>query len=148
MAKAENAVDLTSRASFNHWTPVTIRFSDQDPLGHVNNVAVGAYVEVCRTQLIHKALLREKYPDLNFALVHLEIDYKAEFRYPGTIDVGGRIDRIGTKSFSSSYGLFLDDTCVATAGSINVFFDTSQRAGVEPPDDVRALIEKIMADQP
>lgn len=148
MTGDDSSVDLTSRASFNHWTSVTIRFSDQDPLGHVNNVAVGAYVEACRTQLIHKALLRDKYPNLNFALVHLEIDYKAEFDYPGTVDVGGRIERIGRKSFTTAYGLFVDDTCVATAGSVNVFFDTKKRAGVEPPDDVRALLEKLMAEQP
>jgi len=148
MTGKTNEADLTKRSSFTHWTPVTIRFGDQDPLGHVNNVSIGSYVEVCRTQLIHKALNRDKYPNLNFALVHVEIDYLAEFTYPGTIDVGGRIQRIGTKSFSSGYGLFLGDTCVATAGSVNVFFDTAKRAAVEPPDDVRELLEKIMAGQP
>lgn len=148
MNKGDNPVDLTIRASFNHWTSVTIRFSDQDPLGHVNNVAVGAYVEASRTILIHDALLPDKYPDLNFALVHLEIDYRAEFRYPGIVDVGGRINRLGTKSFATSYGLFVGDLCVATAGSVNVFFDTAKRAGVEPPADVRAMLEKIIAGQP
>ena len=39
MSNNETGVDLTDRANFSHWTPVTIRFSDQDPLGHVNNVA-------------------------------------------------------------------------------------------------------------
>ena len=148
MTGENEEADLSSRSSYNHWTPVTVRFGDQDPLGHVNNVAIGSYVEVCRTQLIHKVLLKDKYPNLNFALVHVEIDYLAEFTYPGTVDVGGRIQRIGTKSFSSGYGLFLGDTCLATAGSVNVFFDTAKRAAVEPPKEVRELLEKIMAEQP
>ncbi|MEM8743702.1 MAG: acyl-CoA thioesterase [Pseudomonadota bacterium] len=140
--------DLTRRDSFDHWTSVTIRFSDQDPLGHVNNVAVAAYVEASRTMLIRPFLLQEKYPQLDFALVHLDIDYRGEFTYPGTVDVGGRIERIGTKSFTSSYGLFVEDRCVATAGSVNCFFDTTKRESVTPPDDVRALFDKRIAGQP
>lgn len=133
--------DLTDRASFRHWTPVTIRFSDEDNLGHVNNVAIAAYVEASRTMLIHRFLLREKYPDLNYALVHVDIDYLAEFHYPGTVDVGGRVERVGTKSFATGYGLFVGEKCVATARSVNVFFDTAKRSSVAPPGDVRALLE-------
>ena len=69
MNKDTPATDLTIRDSFSHWTPVTIRFSDQDPLGHVNNVSITAYVEACRTMLINKFLLREQYPDLDYVLV-------------------------------------------------------------------------------
>ena len=47
-----DAVDLTNRDSFRHWTPVTIRFSDQDPLQHVNNVAYAAYFEAARTMFL------------------------------------------------------------------------------------------------
>jgi acyl-CoA thioester hydrolase len=148
MNKNTPAIDLTSRASFNHWTPVTLRFSDQDSLGHINNVAIAAFVESGRTRLIHPFLLRDKYPELNYALVHVEIDYKAEFHFPGTIDVGGRIQRIGSKSFSTAFGMFMDDVCVATAGSVNCFFDLETRMSVSPPDEVRALLEKAIQSQP
>ena len=133
--------DLTNRASFGHWTGVTIRFSDEDNLGHVNNVAIAAYVEASRTMLIHRFLLREKYPDPNSLLVHVELDYLAAFRYPGSIDVGARVERVGTKSFATGYGLFAGERCVATARSVNVFFDMVKRSSVAPPGDVRALLE-------
>ena len=148
MNKDSPSPDLTKRASFIHWTPVTIRFSDQDSLGHVNNVAVAAFVEACRTRLIHPFLMREKYPHLDYALVHVEIDYRAEFHYPGTVDVGGRLQRIGSKSFTTAYGLFVGDRCVATAGSVNCFFDLDKRESIAPPQDVRALLEKTLAEQP
>ena len=133
---------LANRAHFTHWTVVPIRFSDQDSLGHVNNVAIAAYVEAGRTALIHEFLLREKYPDLDYSLAHVEIDYLAEFHFPGTIDVGGRVERVGGKSFTTGYGLFSGETCVATSRSVNVFFDMAKRQSVTPPDDVRALLEK------
>ena len=148
MNETVRPIDLTCRETFDHWTAVTIRFSDQDPLGHVNNVAVAAYVEASRTMLIRPFLLQEKYPELDFALVHLEIDYKGEFTYPGVVDVGGRLERVGTKSFTTSYGLFTGERCVATAGSVNCFFNTKLRESVVPPDDVRALFEERMASQP
>ncbi len=146
MNKDETSIDLTRRDSFSHWTPVTIRFSDQDPLGHVNNVAPAAYVEAGRTMLIHQFWDKSRYPDLNFALAHFEIDYRAEFHYPGTVDVGALLLRIGTKSFTSGYGLFMGDLCVATSISVNVFFDTAKRRGIEPPDDVRAAMMRAIAD--
>ena len=148
MNKDTSAIDLTSRNSFIHWTPVTIRFSDQDSLGHVNNVAVAAFVEACRTRLIHPFLMRDKYPNLNYALVHVEIDYLAEFHYPGTVDIGGRLERIGSKSFSTRYGLFVENRCVAIAGSVNCFFDLEKRESVSPPDEVRVLLEKTFRSQP
>lgn len=48
----EHSFDLTRRDSFADFTQVTIRFSDQDSMGHVNNVSFGAYIEACRTMLI------------------------------------------------------------------------------------------------
>lgn len=148
MSKPDPSIDLTNRASFNHWVPVTIRFSDQDSLGHVNNVAVAAFVEAGRTRLIHPFLMRDKYPHVNYALVHVEIDYRSEFHYPGTVDVGGRIMRIGAKSFTTGFGLFVDDLCVATAGSVNCFFDLNTRESIPPPDEIRDLLEKTYAAQP
>src|SRR5690606_31154603 len=145
MGNQDIPVDLTDRASFSHWTPVTIRFSDQDSLGHVNNVSIAAYVEAGRTRLIHQFLDRGKYPTLNFALVRVEIDYRAEFHYPGTVEIGARLLRIGNKSFKSGYGLFVGDRCVATATSTNVFFDMEKRAAVEPSAEIRAVMKADMA---
>ena len=49
----QTGFDLTKRATFGLFTPVTIRFSDTDALGHVNNVATAAYVEAARALAQH-----------------------------------------------------------------------------------------------
>lgn len=141
----EMSFDLTARASFRHFTPVTIRFSDEDSMGHVNNVAFGAYVEAARTSLIKGLLDRFDHPGLDFILARVVIDYRAELHYPGTVDVGARLTRIGTKSLTSGYGIFLGDKCFATAESINVFYDMNTRKSVVPPDDVRSAVEAEIA---
>lgn len=139
-------VDLTRRDTFSHWTPVTVRFCDQDPMGHVNNVAFAAYVEAARTMLIRSFLDGIDVPNLDFVLARVAIDYRRELHYPGTVDVGARVLRAGTKSLTTGYGIFLEAVCVATAESVNVFFDTERRASVAPPDAVRrALLAQAAA---
>ena len=36
---------LQDRSIYPHWCTDTVRFSDQDAAGHVNNVAICAYLE-------------------------------------------------------------------------------------------------------
>ena len=50
----DNVVDLTDSKKLKHWTSVSLRFSDQDSLGHINNVSYAAYVEQARVEFIDK----------------------------------------------------------------------------------------------
>ena len=51
-AQPEPAIDLRDRASFRIWTTHTVRYNDQDPLGHVNNAVYSTFLEAGRTALI------------------------------------------------------------------------------------------------
>lgn len=137
--------DLTNRATFNHFTPVTLRFSDQDNMGHVNNVAFAAYIEAARTMLIQGLLNQFDHSDLDFILARVVIDYKRELHYPGTVDVGARLIKLGSKSLTSGYGVFLGNTCVATAESVNVFYDMAMRKSVVPPEDVKLAVTSVIS---
>ncbi len=140
--------DLTRRATFAHVTLVTIRFSDTDALGHVNNVAIAAFIEAARCELFYK-LMREGGLDqrgaggeqIDFVLARAAIDYRREFFYPGTVEVGSRFTRLGNKSITTGYGVFIGDTCHATAECVNVFFELTSRKPVAPPANVRRLLE-------
>ena len=85
-----------------------------------------------------------EYKNLNFVLASLTINYHKEFHYPGTVDVGAYLSRIGNKSVTSDYGIFFGNNCVATAESTNVFFDTKTRKSVAPPDDLRQALQNVV----
>ena len=147
----QKTFDLTKRATFTHFTPVTIRFSDTDMLGHVNNVATSAYFEAGRCELFYRLMAdgglteRGKEATIDFVLARVAIDFRKEFFYPGTVEVGSRFTRLGRSSILSGYGLFIGETCHATAECVNVFFDLESRVSVPPPPAVRALIERALA---
>jgi acyl-CoA thioester hydrolase len=138
--------DLTQAATFRRWTQVTLRFSDQDSLGHINNVAYAAYVEQARVALID-ALLRSrgKGAGIDYLLASVHIDYRREMRFPGVVDVGARLLRIGTKSITSGFGLFKAGENVATATSVNVFFDPESGRSVSIPNNLREILEAELA---
>ena len=148
----QTAHDLMRRETFGMFTPVTIRFSDTDMLGHINNVATAAYFEAARCDLFYK-LMREGgltergsgTERIDFVLARVAIDFKREFFYPGTVEVGSRFLKLGNRSIVSGYGLFIGDTCHATAECVNVFFDLDTRKPVSPPPAVRALLEAALA---
>lgn len=134
--------DLTSAATFKRWTQVTLRFSDQDSLGHINNVAYAAYVEQARVALIDSLLrARGKGAGIDYILANVHIDYRREMHFPGVVDIGARLLRIGTKSITSGYGLFKSGVNVATATSVNVFFDPDGGRSVEIPAALRKVLE-------
>ncbi|MEM9060207.1 MAG: thioesterase family protein [Pseudomonadota bacterium] len=136
-------IDLTQRASFHHWSPVTIRFGDQDSLAHVNNVALAQYFEVSRTAFIYD-IIRKAGPEavetVEFILARVVIDFVRELHYPGKVDVGARILRLGNKSMTSGYAVFQGSTCIATSTAVNVFYDMQSRSSMVPPEDVREIL--------
>ncbi len=141
----DSAPDLTSAGVFRHWTPVSLRFSDQDSMGHINNVAYAAYVEQARVAFLDDFLRSQGGGGIDYILASVNIDYRREMHFPGNVDIGARLLRIGNKSITTGYGLFKDGENVATAGSVNVFFDSQSGKTIPIPGDLRKILEEELA---
>jgi acyl-CoA thioester hydrolase len=136
---------VASRAEFPHWTSVSIRFCDQDPLGHVNNAATAAYFEQARVALVYPMLESAGHKRVDIVLARIAIDYLAELGYPGFVEIGTRVVRLGTKSFTLGHGLFKDggNKCFATAECVLVFFDNIDRVSIAAPPEIRAKLAAL-----
>ena len=132
--------DLTRRDTYSHWTPVTIRYSDQDAMAHVNNTALATYIEAARTAFIYDLIQKGGMEGMEFILARLIIDYHRELHYPGTVEVGARLIRVGTKSLTTGYGVFMGEDCVAASECVNVFYDIGARKTVAPSASIRAAL--------
>lgn len=83
----------------------------------------------------------EAHPGIDFILASVKIDYLKEMHYPGTVEVGTRILKLGNKSMTIGTGMFRDGAAVATAVSVNIFLDTETRQTAPIPEDIRAVLE-------
>ena len=141
-------IDLRDPARFDHWTSFPIRFSDQDSMGHVNNVSYAAYIETGR--LLYFVDTLKAFPGIenHFVLANLNIDYVREMHFPGEARVGTRTMRVGRSSITTGYGVFKGDICCATATCVNVHINLETRRGKPFPDDLRAAMEAALAAGP
>lgn len=130
--------DPTDPDAYTHWVDDVIRFSDQDPGGHVNNAAYASYVEHGRVTLM-RACHFDRLPGSRFVLAHLEIDYRAEGHFPARLRIGSRVRRIGTSSVTLGHAVFADDRCLATATSVLVHMQGASAAPL--PDAAREALQ-------
>ena len=112
-------IDLIDAASFDWWTDVSIRFSDQDPNLHVNNTAFAQYAEAGRVDYLN-AMRRHLGIEPRSALASVQISYVNQLHYPGNVRVGTRLLRLGNKSYTLGQGLFAGDTVVATSEAVRL----------------------------
>lgn len=137
--------DATDRSLFPHWTTEKIRFADLDTLGHLNNCAFAVYCESGRVEFLedlHANALRGG-AEINWVIVNLAIDFRAQGHYPGTCDIGTRVVRVGGKSVTLGQALFVGDTCIATATSVVVLSDLRAGKAVDLPEALRTRLGEL-----
>ena len=135
-APTSTALDLRAPASFDFWTDVSIRFSDQDSNQHVNNTAFAVYAEAGRVAYLVN-LRKHLGITAMSVLASVRLSYINQLFYPGMVKVGTRLTRLGGKSYTLSQGLFAGDQVVATAESDLVWYDFKINRSVPVPDVLR-----------
>jgi acyl-CoA thioester hydrolase len=133
---------LRQRATFKHWTQDTVRFSDTDMMGHVNNVAYGAYCETGRTTF-NRAVMPE-FLGGHGMVARIAINYLGETHFPNVMHIGTMVAHIGTTSYILAQGLFIEDRCVATAEGVLVRINRETRRPTPLPEDMRLALQDWM----
>ena len=135
--------DLKNMSIYASWAKSTIRYSDLDPNGHVNNGAINAFFEDGRVCFRNDRMLKLGDEILTgFALVKFTAEYLAPLYFPGSVDIGTVVTRIGGSSFSLGQGLFSDGTCVATAEVITVSFDPKSNSSQKLTRELCSILEE------
>ena len=107
---------LQDRSIYPHWCTDTVRFSDQDAAGHVNNVALCAYLETARLTFIRDVGMMARGEDgVRGISAGMNVSFLAESHWPGQVELGTGVLKIGTSSLTVGSGAFKDGTCIAAA---------------------------------
>jgi acyl-CoA thioester hydrolase len=95
-------------------------YSDMDTNRHLNNVAFGRLFEEGRLELHRRAFGLSATPGLTMMLATITIEFLAEARYPGSVEVATAVARVGGSSFTLDQAAYQDGTCVALADCVMV----------------------------
>jgi len=132
-----DASRLTDRAAFTLWTRDTLRYADTDRQGHINNAVFATFLESGRVAFLYDPTAPLAPPGCEFVIARLAIDFRAELRWPGAVDIGSVILSVGRSSITVGQGLFNGDDCAATAESVIVLTDATTRRSTPVSDALR-----------
>jgi acyl-CoA thioester hydrolase len=135
-----------SRAEYPHFLAIPTRWMDNDVYGHVNNVQYYAYFDtVINEYLIAAGGLDIHAGEAIGVCAESHCTYTAALSFPGTVDAGLRVSKLGRSSVRYEIGLFSagNDAPAATGWFVHVFVDREQRRPVAIPEGVRAALERL-----
>jgi len=108
-----------------------IRYRDMDRQGHVNNAVFSSFLETGRVELIYNSSNQIISTNSSFVIASLNLDFISELKWPGKVDIGTGIIKIGTSSIIIIQGLYQDEKLAATAETIIV--QTNKKTGSSKP---------------
>jgi acyl-CoA thioester hydrolase len=104
-----------------------IRYGDTDRQGHVNNAVFATFLESGRVEILYDAGNPLADPGCAFVIAQLVLNFRAEVKWPGSVEVGTRVASVGRSSIRMEQALFQDGRCVATAETAIVQMDETTR---------------------
>ena len=104
-----------------------VRYADLDPNQHVNNAVYATYFETGRVTLMKDRSYGLMPEGLAWIMVRLDIHFRAELRWPGTIEMGLGVAKFGRTSVTLDQVVFSSGLCVASAQSVTVLIDEATR---------------------
>lgn len=104
-----------------------LRYGDTDRQGHVNNAVFATFFETGRVDMLIDPDLALLDPGRSLVLARLEVDLVAEINWPGTVEIGTRVQRVGRSSVALEQALFQNGRLAARAVSVVVLTDEATR---------------------
>lgn len=135
---------MSLRETYKFWVPVSVRWGDMDAYGHVNNAVYFTYCESVRLAYFERiGMFAGAYPETHKpALVHASLNFRQQVVYPAELEVGARVPRVGTKSFTLDIAMAYKgtDDIVADGSSVIAWVDYAKGKAIPLPDN---LVETI-----
>jgi acyl-CoA thioester hydrolase len=117
-----------------------VRYADLDPNHHVNNAVYATYFETGRVALVKNRSYGLIPEGLTWMMVRLDMHFRAELRWPGSVEMGLGVSKFGRTSVTFDQVVFSEGKCVASAQSVSVLILESTR---KPTPITNEIIQKF-----
>ena len=119
-----------------------VRFADLDPNQHVNNAVYATYFETGRVTLMKDRSYGLMPDGVTWIMVRLDMHFRAELRWPGTIELGLGVTKFGRTSVTFDQVVFSDGICIASAQSVSVLIDEATRKPTPLTQEIKINFER------
>jgi acyl-CoA thioester hydrolase len=135
---------LADRTRFKVWNTDKLRLTDLDHQHHVNNAVFAVLYTSGRHDFIHSHVRPLVAESDMFAMAKITIEYLAEMHYPGEVEIGTLIRRLGRTSITFGHGMFKDGKCVSVAEAVMVLLDPATRRAKSLPADAVTKLARFI----
>ncbi len=122
-----------------------LRYGDTDRQGHVNNAIFATFFETGRVEMLLAAEKPFLEPGQALVLARLEIDLVAEINWPGTVEIGTRVAKIGRSSMTLEQAVFQNGRPAARGISVVVLTDETTRRSTPFSEVAIAMLDAYRA---
>jgi len=140
-----------TRDDYPHFLELPTRWMDNDIYGHVNNALYYAFFDTAiNDYLIAEGRLDIKNGPVIAYAVESQCQYLRPLAFPGVIDIGLRVGKLGNSSVRYELAVFKqDETSAAAAGYfVHVFVDRVTQRPVPMPATIRSTLERLKVSVP
>ena len=123
---------------------IQVRLTDIDILGHVNNAIYLSYFEMTRIHYFNLLVGPNwDWMENGVVLVHNEVQYIQPIFLADTPEIQMFCNKIGNKSFTLSYEVYVNGQLKTTGSSTLVSFNSNQQKSIEIPALMREALQKL-----
>ncbi|MEY3572985.1 MAG: hypothetical protein RJA77_900 [Pseudomonadota bacterium] len=114
-------------ASFPIRSQDKLRYGDTDRQGHVNNAVFSTFLETGRVEMLQTQTEPILDPGCSFVIASLQLDYLNEVTWPGIVEIGTGVERVGSASVTLLQAVFQHGLCVANGKTVVVQVNNETR---------------------
>jgi acyl-CoA thioester hydrolase len=139
--------EARQRGAYRHFTRIATRWADNDAYGHVNNTVHYQWFDTAVNRwLIEAGLLDIEAGDPIGLVAETGCAYFKPLSFPGEVEVGIAIERLGVSSVTYRLGVFAagSNEPAAQGHFTHVYVDRAGRRPVPLPDAWRTKLEQLV----
>lgn len=128
--------------TFSFYIPISVRFSETDMYGHVNNISPFIYFEEARIAYLHSIgfLRKDMRQEDGIIVSDLQCNYLKEIYFGDEIQVYVKTDSVGTSSFDIHYKVVREEEVVLTARGRLIYMDTRKKIPKRLTNELKEIL--------
>lgn len=121
-----------------------LRYRDTDRQGHVNNAVFSTFLETGRVEILYNPEVELLSDDASFVIASLTLHFRNEIQWPGTVETGTIVKKIGNSSITLFQRVFQKNVCVAEAETVVVQLDNATKKSKKLSDMAVQKLSQLM----